>query len=258
MVKQFCEDFVKIHLDSTCPRASRVGALIYDSEAGWSHKTLGCLSRSWTKATCLYSILYMSGVPSPSSIDYKHIKHHQNHRLFCTAVRTFYILLHSTFEYLRWEGQPIHAMPDIWLPKHSGGIEGHDLVKTSSWIRQSLFSILDGLHLFWFHTCPQCHNEELIKLMRLQSDVPMQAEGETMGFISWIMNAPTLHWMTWELRMTNNSNNILDLAVLTYSIIIYYNNHLLTSRIIRYRRMAYHQAMAVGLKCARQSGGLCW
>ena len=29
----------------------------------------------------LYSILYMSGVPSPSSNDYKH---HQNHRLFCT------------------------------------------------------------------------------------------------------------------------------------------------------------------------------
>lgn len=121
MVKQFCEDFVKIHLDSTCPRASRVGALIYDSEAGWSHKTLGCLSRSWTKATCLYSILYMSGVPSPSSIDYKHIKHHQNHRLFCTAVRTFYILLHSTFEYLRWEGQPIHAMPDSEFSSFGAG-----------------------------------------------------------------------------------------------------------------------------------------
>ena len=66
-----------VHLDSTFLHRCRVGALIYDSEAGWSHKTLCCLSRSWTKATCLY----MSWVPSPSSSD---CKHHQNHRLFCT------------------------------------------------------------------------------------------------------------------------------------------------------------------------------
>ena len=81
----FGEDFEnakvsEVHLDSTCPR---VGALIYDSKAGWSHKTLCCLSRSWTKATCR------------SGNDYKHIKHHQKHRY--VHFTSFYILPSSTF-----------------------------------------------------------------------------------------------------------------------------------------------------------------
>ena len=64
----FCEDLrmprSEVHLDSACPRSSRVGALIYDPKAGWRwrHNTLCCLSRSWTKATCLCSIL---GSPVP-------------------------------------------------------------------------------------------------------------------------------------------------------------------------------------------------
>lgn len=114
----FCEDLrmprSEVHLDSACPRSSRVGALIYDPKAGWRwrHNTLCCLSRSWTKATCLCSIL---GSPVPvvmtTSVS----------SIIKSIACTFYILLHSTFEYLRWEGQPIHAMPDSEFSSFGAG-----------------------------------------------------------------------------------------------------------------------------------------
>ena len=90
-----------VHLDSTFLHGCRVGALIYDSEAGWSHKTLCCLSRSWTKATC--QDMLQSSTINPCEVYLILNSHHRAQALACDSVPALCSLYNSRVRNPSWE-----------------------------------------------------------------------------------------------------------------------------------------------------------